>query len=177
MLCNCILYLFFAKGDCPSFSLSFTCSIFTILTLVSVIHFIFEKKGVLGIICSLSFLVLVPLGFLLVLTSSISLPYYEMVKWWTMNARTKGDNPYTRTKKEVSLKTPFNSKWLKVTSTNSRIFLLEFRIKLREFWAPCQSEFYSFGIVHLLPKKVKSSLCISSLNKIAQVWSKKMQSL
>ena len=83
MLCNCILYLCFAKGNCPSFSLSFIYIMSTI-----------PIYGVLGIISSLSFLVFVHLGFLLALTSSILVALLQDGRVVHQKAsRTKGSNP------------------------------------------------------------------------------------
>lgn len=63
-------------GDCPSFNLSFNYTMFTVPILVSFICLTWEKKVVLGIMSSLSFLVFIPFGFLLALTSTILNTYF-----------------------------------------------------------------------------------------------------
>ena len=82
------------KGDCPSFSLSLIRIMSTVLILVLVIRFIFKKKGVLGIISSLSFLVFVRLGFLLALSSSMLVALLRDGRVVDQKAsKTKGSNP------------------------------------------------------------------------------------
>lgn len=101
-----LLYILFAKGDCPSFSLSLIRIMSTVSILVLVILFIFEK-GVLGIISSLSFLVFACLRFLLALTSSMLVALLRDGRVVDQKARrTKRSNPYTRTKERCQLKDP-----------------------------------------------------------------------
>ena len=70
------LQIFFAMGDCPSFSLSFNCIMFTVPILVALIRLTFQKKAFLGIISSFSLLVFIPLEFLLALTSTVLNIYF-----------------------------------------------------------------------------------------------------
>ena len=62
--------------DCPSFNQFLSYIMFVVPILVSQTRFNLEKKAVFGIMSSLAFLVYVPFGFLLVLTSTILCPYF-----------------------------------------------------------------------------------------------------
>ena len=91
---------FLPSRDLPSFNLSLNCIMFTVLMLVSQTRFNFEKKAIFDIMSSLSFLVYVPIGFLLVQTSTILNTYFypfflsDMELHLFLPLLSIGDQPY-----------------------------------------------------------------------------------